>query len=66
MPYAIEYESKITGNTKVGPVLRKRIEKPLIPVTFKNMTKKEAEEYCEEVNSDPTFSNAVHTVVYQN
>jgi len=66
MPYAIEYTSFETGKTETGPILKKRIEKPLTPVIFKNMTKKEAEEYCEEVNDNPTFSNAVHTVVYEN
>ncbi len=63
MPYAIEYQSKITDEIRTGPALRKRVEKKLVPVTFKYMTKKEAEEYCEDVNDDPTFKNAEHMVV---
>ena len=63
MPYAIEYESEITGNVDVGPVLRKKIEKCLFPVKFKNMTKAEAEEFCENVNLDSTYENAFHRVV---
>ena len=66
MPYALEFESDVTRNTRLGPILKKRIEKPLIPVIVKNMTKTEAEELCEEVNSDPTYRNAFHTVVEVN
>lgn len=63
MPYAIQFTSVITGQTGVGPVLRKRIEKKLKPVTFKLMTKKEAEDFCDDVNYNPDYSNAIHTVV---
>lgn len=64
MPYAIEYKSKVTGETNIGPILKKRIEKPLLPVIFKNMTKEEAEEFCDQVNDDPTYANAIHRIVH--
>jgi len=63
MPYAIEYESKVTGKTQTGPKLMKTIERPLKSVKRCPMTKAEAEDFCDRVNSDPTFSNAYHVVV---
>ena len=63
MPYAIEFESKVTGETDVGPALIIKIEKPLKPVKERYMTKKEAEEFCDMVNDDSTYNNADHRVV---
>jgi len=63
MPYAIQYHSIITDEVKVGPILRKKVEKPLSSIIFKNMTREEAEEFCEKANDDPTFENAIHAVI---
>jgi len=63
MPYAISWIGTESEKTHTGPILKKRIEKPLIPVIFKNMTKKEAMEFCEEVNDNPTYGGMVHTIV---
>lgn len=63
MPYAIKYTSILTEKTNTGPILMKKIEKPLVPVIFKNMTKEEAEEFCDRIDNDPTYSNAHHVVV---